>query len=203
MKNRLQQITILAGISILLASCNGTENNKRSNQLSDGFTLQIEALEKKVEALEKDSQTEKISEDKIEPSETLTEKIHKTVGSTTAVQYNGSNQWSQLADLRTTINVDEKSSFVITYSVASWRNCNIQNSYVCTRLLIDGREIRSFRQVGEGDYPSTSATDIVRLSEGSHTISVQYRSPMSCSSNDNNPNYGSKFMGRNLTVHQL
>lgn len=200
---RLQKFTIFAGVSLLLASCGGTENNGSVSQLPQDVALQIEALEKKVDALEKESKAQENAEIKQDSSEVPIEKIHKSVGSSSAVQYNGSNQWSQLADLRTTINVDTTSSFVIAYTVASWRNCNIQNSYVSTRLLIDGKEIRSFRQVGEGDYPSTSATDIIELGAGSHTVSVQYMSPMSCSSNDNNPNYGSKFMGRNLTVHQL
>lgn len=201
--NRLQQFAIFTGVSLLLASCSGTEKDGSSSPTSQDITMQMNVLEKKIDALEKDAKEAENSDSENEAPEAPATKIHKSVGSSSAVQYNGSNNWSQLADLRTTINVDTKSSFVIAYSVASWRNCNIQNSYVSTRLLIDGKEIRSFRQVGEGDYPSTSATDIIELGAGSHTINVQYMSPMSCSSNDNNPNYGSKFMGRNLTVHQL
>lgn len=196
--NRLQQFAIFTGVSLLLASCSGKEKDGGSSPISQDITRQINALEKKIDAIE--AENSDIENESLEATAT---KIHKSVGSSSAVQYNGSNNWSQLADLRTTINVDTKSSFVIAYSVASWRNCNIQNSYVSTRLLIDGKEIRSFRQVGEGDYPSTSATDVIELGAGSHTINVQYMSPMSCSSNDNNPNYGAKFMGRNLTVHQL
>lgn len=201
--NRLQQFAIFTGISLLLASCSGTGKDGSSSPISQDITRQMSVLEKKIDALEKDAKEAENSDSENESPEVPAPKIHKSVGSSSAVQFNGSNNWSQLADLRTTINVDSKSSFVIAYSVASWRNCNIQNSYVSTRLLIDGKDIRSFRQVGEGDYPSTSATDIIELGAGSHTINVQYMSPMSCSSNDNNPNYGAKFMGRNLTVHQL
>jgi outer membrane murein-binding lipoprotein Lpp len=200
---RLQQFTILSAVIFLLASCDESKNDERFSQLSDDLALQIEALEKKVDTLEKEFMAEDSTDNELEDVELPTKKIHKSVGSSSAVQFNGSNKWGQLADLKTSINVDTKSSFVIAYTVSSWRNCNIQNSYVSTRLLIDGKEIRSFRQVGAGDYPSTSATDVIELSAGSHSISVQYMSPMSCSSNDNNPNYGSKFMGRNLTVHQL
>lgn len=201
--NRLQQFAIFTGISLLLASCSGTGKDGSSSPIAQDITRQMSVLEKKIDALEKDAKEAENSDSENESPEAPAPKIHKSVGSSSAVQFNGSNNWSQLADLRTTINVASKSSFVIAYSVASWRNCNIQNSYLSTRLLIDGKDIRSFRQVGEGDYPSTSATDIIELGAGSHTINVQYMSPMSCSSNDNNPNYGAKFMGRNLTVHQL
>jgi hypothetical protein len=56
------------------------------------------------------------------------------------------------------------------------------NGAIVTRLLIDGRVMQGSQQVvGNTVYASTSGTYYTILAAGSHTIVLQYRTPMSFS----------------------
>jgi hypothetical protein len=54
------------------------------------------------------------------------------------------------------------------------------NGAIVTRLLIDGKVMQGSQQVvGNTVYASTSGTYYTTLAGGSHTIVLQYRTPMS------------------------
>lgn len=112
------------------------------------------------------------------------------------------NVWTQFANLSYTFTLANDADVLIAYNHSSFANGAA--GFIVTRVLIDGVEYPAFRQTakmetGVDQYPGASATSIVPLTAGAHTVVVQYRTGVD---GINNPLVGD-WMTRNLTIKEL
>lgn len=130
--------------------------------------------------------------------------VYSSIDGAIDFQFNSNNQWHQFADLTTSITLDNASEVLITYNTTSTSSSN--GNYLATRLIINGSEpykmFRSTQGANGVQYFNNSASGVVSLGAGIHTISVEYRTNMPTST-ENNGVASSDFMGRGLTVKEL
>jgi hypothetical protein len=126
-----------------------------------------------------------------------------SVGDTTSFQFNNDGSWHQFAELTTSITLQEAGEVLISYNTANFLGTDY--GYILTSLTIDGVEYQGFRSMFYQIYYMTnSASGIVSLSPGTHTITVEYKTSTNVVPNANN-NYPKKMelTGRKLSVKVL
>lgn len=98
-----------------------------------------------------------------------------TNGGTATRALSKTNKWATFPDLSRTFSVSDQTNVLVFYQVTMPGG----NSHLVTRLVVDNQvQIHSRAITGNTTYWSPSNVWIGTLAKGSHTITVQYRTPV-------------------------
>ena len=98
---------------------------------------------------------------------------------------NGNNAWTDFPGLSLTFSLDTTTAAICNYQITgpSYGSGN-SASFLVTRLVIDGTDVGRVIQ-GNIAYSINTYQYFTELSSGSHTIKVQYRTPVAINYNSN------------------
>lgn len=102
---------------------------------------------------------------------------------------NESNVWTNFAELTITFTLDEATTVLSFYNISMPSS---GSDYLVTRLMIDNTEVD--RSISNSLYFSNTGQYVTELAAGSHTITVQYRSPSSGLSSPASSDYQTRFL---------
>lgn len=107
-----------------------------------------------------------------------------------AYALNGSNAWTNFAELTITFTLDEATTVLSFYNISMPSSSDAD--YLVTRLMIDNTEVD--RSISNSLYFSNTGQYVTELAAGSHTITVQYRSPSTGISYPFSSDYQTRFL---------